>query len=124
MTKNEIKAKLALAISLAENCKKLLDEVCDTLAPSAEDDIFDTCNGIQDCEITDIDQVMEEIEDTGCFKELNIPEGEPIEQVSIDIDSLLHIKIPCFTSRQKDRSTVVAVLRSILQCLITARRYR
>ncbi len=96
MTKNEIKAKLTLAINLAENCKMLLDEVCDKLAPSAEDDIFDICNGIQDCEMTDIDQIMEEIEDAGYFKELNISEGEPVEQVSINIDSLLHIttKVP------------------------------
>ena len=92
MTKSEIKAKLMLAINLAEQTKGLLDEVCDKLAPSAEDDIFDICNRIQDCEMTDIDEVMTELEGAGYFKELGIPDGEEIKPVQVKVSSYLGIE--------------------------------
>ena len=92
MTKNEIKAKLMLAINLAEQAKGLLDEVCDKLAPSAEDDIFDICNHIQDCEMTDIDEVITKLEEAGYFEELGIPEGEEIKLVRVKVSSYLGIE--------------------------------
>lgn len=93
MSKNEIKAKLMLAINLAEQAKGLLDEVCDELAPSAEDDIFDICNYIQDCEMTDADEIMAELEEAGYFKELGIPEGEEIKPAQVKVSSYLEIEV-------------------------------
>ncbi len=93
MTKNEIKARIMLAINLAEQAKGLLDEVCDKLAPSAEDDIFDICNRIQDCEMTDIEEVMAELEETGYFEELGISEGREIKPAQVKINNCLGIEV-------------------------------
>ena len=93
MTKNDIKTRLSLAINLAEQAKGLLDEVCDKLAPSAEDDIFDICNYIQDCEMTDIDEVMTKIEEAGFFEELGIPDGEEIKPAQVKVSSCLGIEV-------------------------------
>lgn len=93
MTKNEIKARLMLAINLAGQAKRLLDEVCDKLAPSAEDDIFDILNRIQDCETTDIDEVMTGIEEAGYFEELGIPEGREVKPVRVKVNNHLGIEV-------------------------------
>lgn len=93
MTKNEIKTRLMLAINLAEQAKGLLDEVCDKLAPSAEDDIFDICNRIQDCETTDIDEVMTELEEAGVFEEFGIPEGREVKPVQVKVSNCLGIEV-------------------------------
>lgn len=69
-TQNSIKAKLALAINLAGTAKNLLDSVCNTLAPSAEDDIFELVNAIQDCERTNIDEIMSDLEKDEYFTNL------------------------------------------------------
>lgn len=93
MTKNEIKARLMLAINLAAQAKGLLDEVCDKLAPAAEDDIFDICNQIQDCEMTDIDEVMTKIEEAGVFEEFGIPEGREVKPAQIKVNNCLGIEV-------------------------------
>ena len=93
MTKNDIKARIMLAINLAEQAKGLLDEVCDKLAPSAEDDIFDICNRIQDCETTDIDEVMIELEEAGYFEELGIPDGKEIKPAQVKVSNCLEIEV-------------------------------
>ena len=93
MTKSEIKAELMLAINLAEQAKRILDEVCDKLAPSAEDDIFDICNCIQDCEMTNIDEVMSKLEEAEYFEELGIPEGEEVKPAQIKVNSYLGIEV-------------------------------
>ena len=93
MTKNDIKARLMLAINLAEQVKGLLDEVCDKLAPAAEDDIFDLCNQIQDCEMTDIDEAMTELEEAGFFEEFGIPEGREIKPAQVKVNNCLGIEV-------------------------------
>ena len=92
-TKSDIKARLSLAINLAEQAKGLLDEVCDNLAPSAEDDIFDICNQIQDCELTDVDEAIAELEAAGYFKELGIPDGEEIKPAQVKVNNYLGIEV-------------------------------
>ena len=98
MTKNEIKARLSLAINLAEQAKGLLDEVysyevANKLTPSTEADVFDICNQIQECEMTDINEVMAELEEAGYFKEAKIPEGEEIKPIQIKVDSFLDAEV-------------------------------
>ena len=79
MTKNELKAKLTLAVNMAEQTKTILDEICDELAPYAEDDIFDMVNEIQSCERSDVNEMMRELEKNDYLSDANITEtGCPI----------------------------------------------
>lgn len=87
MTKNELKAKLTLAVNMAEQTKALLDEICGKLAPYAEDDIFDMANEIQDCERTDVEEMMRELEANGYLSDAKITEeGERVLVPAISIN--------------------------------------
>ena len=93
MTKNDIKARLSLAINLAKQAKGLLDEVYYKLAPSAEADIIGICNRIQNCEMTDVNEVMAKIEKVRCMEKLGIPEGEEIKPAQIKVNGCLGIEV-------------------------------
>lgn len=94
MTKNELRAKLMFAVNMAEQTKKVLDEICEKLAPYAEDDIFDMVNEIQSCERSDVDAMMTELEENGYFSDAKITEeGHPMQVPYVKYDNIRSIEV-------------------------------
>lgn len=96
-TKNSIKAKLALAINLAEQCHKLINEVTEVLTQSDDDDLYTTMDAVANLEETDIDELMKELEDKEYFKEAHITEnGDELPVAAIDVTNPCNVvvKIP------------------------------
>lgn len=69
MTKEMLVAKLSMAINLASQTKALLDNICEELAPIANDKLFDIVENIQTGEVSDISVIIEEINKIGCFNQ-------------------------------------------------------
>ena len=93
-TKNSIKAKLALAINLAEQCHKLTNEVTEALTQSDDDDLYTTMDAIVNLEQTNVDELMKELEDKGYFKDAHITEdGEELPVAAIDVTNPYNISV-------------------------------
>lgn len=77
MTKKELEGRLALAVNLAAETKKVLETVrqkLDDQGVTSSDTLFDLSDRIMSGELSDIDDIMEELEDSGSLDDME--EGE------------------------------------------------
>ena len=62
MERTEVRAALAQMIELAAKAWAIGDDVARKLAPHGDDALYEILFKIQECSLTDIDEVMEEID--------------------------------------------------------------
>lgn len=75
-TKNGLRAKLQLMVSFAEATAKLKGQIINSFTGSTDDNIFDLLDKIQNCETTDMSEIMNSLEKY--FQSANIKEGQLI----------------------------------------------
>lgn len=87
MTKQVIKARLELLKNLAEEAAKIEEQLCEDLTESLDDDIYTLLDEVRYGERSDIDEVMNELEENGYFAEAKIADGEGIILPHIDLSN-------------------------------------
>ena len=93
MTKQAIRAKLALMVNLCDEAWKIGDELCRTLAPNGEDDIYELMTEIQERSRTDVDEIMNILEENKYFEEANIEGGEKLDPINVKIRDWYDIEL-------------------------------
>lgn len=83
-TKNDVKAKVALMVSLATATKKMYNDILDSFKKNMDDGLFDLLNMVQDNEITSVDEIMVELESYTSEME----DGEPMDLPYIKVDHI------------------------------------
>lgn len=83
-TKNDVKAKVALMVSLATATKKMYNDILDSFKENMDDGLFDLLNMVQDNEITSVDEIMVELESYTSEME----DGEPMDLPYIKVDHI------------------------------------
>lgn len=96
MTKKELEGRLALAVNLAAETKKVLETVrqkLDDQGVTSSDTLFDLSDRIMSGELSDIDDIMEELEDSGSLDDMEEGEEILIPAISLDANNLASVEI-------------------------------
>lgn len=93
MTKSKIRRYVTMAVNLSAAAAVLLDEIIDATDEEC-DVIFDITDSIRDGSRTDIDEIMSDIEKTGCFDNISEDGNIPTSEIEIDKNGNICIKQP------------------------------
>lgn len=93
MTKKILKAKIKMAINAANLASRLCDDILNKCFPedAMDDGLFNIVNGIQDCEMTDVDEIMEKLEEDGYLEDMEDGDNEPVIP-EIDVSSTMDVE--------------------------------
>lgn len=97
MTKNEIKAKLQLAVNFAGLTKKACNDLCNSLTPIPDGYLYDLMDNIQSGERTDVNEIMAELEAENYFAYADIIEDGPelsVPEINIGNETDFCVKVP------------------------------
>lgn len=96
MTKKELEGRLALAVNLAAETKKVLETVrqeLDDQGVTSSDAIFDLSDRIMSGELSDVDDIFEELEDSGALDDMEEGEKILIPTISLDANNLTSVEV-------------------------------
>lgn len=96
MTQKEVMGKLALAVNLAAETKKMLGVIrqeLDNQGVTSFDALFDISDRIMSGELSDVDDIMEELEDSGALDDMEEGKEILVPTISVDANNLASVEI-------------------------------